>query len=167
VRILLDTNVLLDVLLEREPWREPAQAIWRASEEGQIRCYVTASSLTDVYYLSCAHIRRFGRPETDGRQIIRDCLDSLSILAVGRDDLERAYQLGGPDLEDDLQIACASHHSLDAIVTRDPGGFSGCSTPIYSPQEFLNHLGRPSASGDTSDLLDPEQRLGEPPEAQP
>jgi len=142
MKILLDTNILLDILLEREPWREPALILWRALEEQRLVCFVTASSLTDVYYLTNAHARRYGIPDLDGRQIIRRCLDSLSVIAVDRADLERAFSLAGNDFEDDLQIACAVDHRLDAIVTRDPKGFVHSPIPIHSPQFFLGFLDR-------------------------
>lgn len=140
MKVLLDTNVLLDALLRREPWGIPASALWRAIDRREIIGCVTSSSLTDIYYLSRIHIKRSGVIALDARQIIRRCLDSLFVIGVGRDDLERAYLLGGPDFEDDLQVACATRLGLDAIVTRDRAGFVRSAVPVVSTQELVDRL---------------------------
>ena len=62
------------------------------------------------------HARRGGPA---ARQIVRACLDTLTILSVDRPTLEAAYALGSLDYEDAVQIACAVRHGLDAIITRD------------------------------------------------
>ena len=53
IRILLDTNVVLDVLLKREPWVSDASVIWQANDEGRLVGYLMASALTDIFYIAC------------------------------------------------------------------------------------------------------------------
>jgi hypothetical protein len=53
MRVLLDTNIVLDLLLEREPWRIEADAIAKAGVAGRIHVYVSESSITDIFYISC------------------------------------------------------------------------------------------------------------------
>ncbi len=52
MRLMLDTNVLLDALLSREPWVEAATLLWKANDEGKIQGYIAASSFTDIFYIA-------------------------------------------------------------------------------------------------------------------
>ena len=135
MKVLIDTNVVLDILLERSEWVEDAERIWQASRDGRLTSHVSASSITDVYYIS----RGLTNPE-NARNIVRRCLDELRVVAVASDELETAYAFGGSDFEDDLQVACAVAVSLDAIVTRDPEGFPLSPIPVLSPAEVIARL---------------------------
>ena len=113
-RVLLDTNVVLDVLLDRHPWNVQAIAIWQAHLRNEIAAHMTATSVTDVFYVA----RRLAGREQAWRAI-RACLDQLYVIAVGATELQAAVNSGGRDFEDGLQVACATAAGLDAIVTRD------------------------------------------------
>jgi predicted nucleic acid-binding protein len=135
MRILLDTNVVLDVLLQREPWRQDADALWQASDAGQAMAFLSATTLTDIYYFAQ---RREGVPHA--RRAVQLCLDAFAIVAVDRAALERAQQLSGYDFEDNLQMACAEAARLDAIVTRDAEGFAGSLVPVWTPAQCRARL---------------------------
>jgi predicted nucleic acid-binding protein len=134
-RVLLDTNILPDVLLLREPWVRQASAIWQANDDGKIVCYVNASTITDVFYIAR---RAIG---TDAaREAVETCLQSFEICAVDGNALEQALQLSGNDFEDNLQMVCATIDGLDAIVTRDNSGFQAATIAVLPPDEFLATL---------------------------
>lgn len=135
MRVLLDTNVVLDVLLSRAPWLEPAQALWQASDAGTLTAYLTATTLTDVFYVA-RRLTEFRR----ARQAVQVCLDAFEIVTVDRSALERAQQLSGADFEDNVQIACAEAAGLEAIVTRDTTSFEGSPIAVWSPAECLGRL---------------------------
>ena len=135
IRVLLDTNVVLDVLLDRHPWNDQAKAIWQTHLQNQIAAHMTATSVTDVFYVAR---RLVGRNQA--WQAIRACLDQLYIIAVGATELQAAATLGGRDFEDGLQIACAAVAGLDLIVTRDPAGFAGSAVEVIAPADLLNRL---------------------------
>ena len=132
---LLDTNVILDALLERPPWSSDAKALWRIQSNGQFFAYITATSLTDIFYLS----RRLAGLEK-AWQVIHTSLDQLSVVPVRIDELRLATTLTGNDFEDNLQVACAISRQLDLIVTRNLAGFSGNNIPVLTPQQMLLEL---------------------------
>ncbi len=132
MRVLLDTNVLLDVLLNRAPWVAESCAVWQAHEDGRIPGYVVACAVADIFYVA----RRLTQLET-ARKAVRLCLETFEICAVDRQALEQAQSLLGNDFEDNLQIACASLASLDAIVTRDKEGFKTAPLTVLRPAELL------------------------------
>lgn len=135
IHALLDTNVILDVLLDRMPWSTDAAALWQAKLDGQFAAYVTAISLTDIFYIT----RRYAGREK-AWQAVHSILDQLSVIPVGINELRLATTLDGNDLEDNLQIACAISRQLDLIVTCNLAGFPRNNIPILTPQQMLLKL---------------------------
>lgn len=135
MRVLLDTNVVLDVLLSREPWVAEAKALWQAIDDERLVGYLTASTITDIFYVA----RRLTNQET-AYQAIRTCLDTFEICAVDRSTLEHAIMLAGQDFEDNLQVACAGLAHLDAIVTRNVKDFKGTPIPVLAPAQVLTQI---------------------------
>ena len=145
MRVLVDTNVVLDVLLKRDPWAASASAMWKAIDDGQLVGYITASAITDIFYVA----RRLTDLDT-AQEAVQTCLEAFEICAVDRQVLERAIGLAGKDFEDNLQIACAEADELDAIVSRDLEGFASTSITFLAPDSLLEHL-RSVNSDTTSD----------------
>jgi predicted nucleic acid-binding protein len=137
MKVLLDTNVVLDLLLERDPWRAEAEAIAQASADGRLQAYVSASSITDIFYIS----RRLVGADR-ARRVVRDCLDTLQIVGVTRELLEAADRRTGSDFEDNLQVECALAAGLEAIITRDSNGFESSPTTVLTPAELIARLPR-------------------------
>ena len=135
MRILIDTNVMLDVLLNREPWVAQSSAVWQANDEGHIVGHITACAIADIFYIA----RRLTTLET-ARAAVRICLEAFEVCPVDKQTLAQAETLPGSDFEDNLQIACANLAGLDAIVTRDESGFQTAAVPVLTPEELLKQL---------------------------
>jgi predicted nucleic acid-binding protein len=135
MQVLFDTNVVLDALLKRPPWETNAAACWKASDDGRIMGCLTASTLTDIFYIS----HKLKGIDV-ARKAVRICLDAFAICIVDRQALELAIDLPTDDFEDNLQIVCAILAGLDAIVTRDKDGFQGSTIAVLTPTELLAQL---------------------------
>ncbi|MBX3170264.1 MAG: PIN domain-containing protein [Candidatus Eremiobacteraeota bacterium] len=135
LRVLLDTNVVLDVLLARQPRVNEAAGLWAAADDGRLTGYLPASALTDIYYVA----NRISGPSR-AREAVRLCLTAFEFCPTDRAVLQSAFHRNGPDFEDDVQIASAESARLDAIVTRDGNGFKGSVIPIWSPTQCLQKL---------------------------
>jgi predicted nucleic acid-binding protein len=133
---LFDTNVVLDALLDREPWSNEAKLLWRAHLNGQLDAHFTATALTDVFYVA----RKIGGRD-QAWNAVRACLDQLGIISVGANELRAAAGLAGNDFEDNVLMACAAAASLDAIITRDASGLAGSPVEVLTPAGALNRLG--------------------------
>lgn len=136
MRVLIDTNVVLDYLLEREPFLQDAEELFNAIDTGQATGYITATTLTDIFYIA----RRQTRSVELARQAVSITLTVMVICPVNRAILEAAFASGLADFEDAVQIFCASSQGLDAIVTRDLQGFVGSSVPVLSVRQLLEQL---------------------------
>ena len=138
MRVLIDTNIVLDFLLQREPFAQDAELIFKAINTGQIVGYVTATTLTDIFYISRKHTRSVDQ----ARQAVLETLTAMVICPVNRGVLESAFKSGLADFEDAVQIFSAVDQELDAILTRDTQSFLNSSVPVLSIQELLQQLGR-------------------------
>jgi predicted nucleic acid-binding protein len=135
MRILFDTSIVLDVLLNRQPWVQDGSALWQANDEGRLSGYVTATTLTNIFYIA--------RRQTNLQQAFQAvdiCLQAFEVCVVDRQALAYARLLPGADFEDNLQIACAVLSQLDAIVTRDPAGFNAAAIPAFDATQMLQQL---------------------------
>ena len=134
MKVLLDTNIILDVLLRRSDWLQDSIAIWRSEV---IACYTSATSITDVFYV----VRKRADLKA-ARAAVQVCLKDLTVLAVDAHLLMLASKMPGSDFEDNVQIACAQGAKLDAIVTRDEKGFRLAEMPAFRPSALLAELAR-------------------------
>lgn len=136
MKLLIDTNVILDVLMKREPWAESAEAVLIAVAEEKAEGYTTASTFTDLYYLLRKHLQ--DREKT--KQALLGLLSVLDVLDVTRVDCEKAFDLSMTDYEDALLASCAKRHKIDQIVTRNEKHFDGSPVKTVTPEEFLKSL---------------------------
>lgn len=135
MRVLVDTNVILDLLLEREPFVSNAEALFRAIETQHLGGYITATTLTDIFY-----IVRKQRGREIAKQAIFRILTAMQVCTVNRGILEAAISSQIADFEDAIQLACATSEDLDAIITRDTQDFAGSNLPILSAGTLLARL---------------------------
>nr|WP_017710933.1 PIN domain-containing protein [Prochlorothrix hollandica] len=96
MRVLIDTNIVLDFLLQREPFFQSAELLFQAIDLGEVIGYVTATTLTDIFYIS----RRHTRSIEQARQAVSETLTAMMICPVDRVVLESAFNSGLPDFED-------------------------------------------------------------------
>jgi len=137
VRVLIDTNIVLDFLWQREPFFQDADLLFQAIDAGQLIGYVTATTLTDIFYISRKHTRSVEQ----ARQAVLETLTAMVICPIDRAVLESAFNSGLVDFEDAVQIFGAVAQGLDAILTRDNKGFLSSPIPVLSIQELLQQLG--------------------------
>jgi predicted nucleic acid-binding protein len=126
MKILFDTNVLLDFILEREPFFSDASILLTAVATEQIQGLATATTITDIFYI----VRRQTKSDHAALKAVQDILGLLDICSVNRSTIEQAIALELPDFEDAIQCACAIAELAEAIVTRDSSGFQGSRIPI-------------------------------------
>lgn len=138
LRILVDTNVVLDLLLRREPWVTEAQPLVEASAAGQVLAYLPTTTLTDIFYIG----RRLVGIERAFEAVDR-CIADFELLPVDRIIIQAARQLPGSDFEDNVQIACAQAAGLDLIITRDAAGFTHSPVPPVAPAHIGGYLRTP------------------------
>lgn len=137
MRVLLDTNVLLDVLLDREPWARHSSSILSMADRGEIQGLACTTSFTTIFYL--LH-KQLGRAAA--RSAVSDLLNMLEVAPVGRSVLEGAAKSGIRDFEDAVVVESALAVRADCIVTRDAKDFAKSRVVVHTPKSFLGLVER-------------------------
>ena len=136
MRVLLDTNIILDFFLERKPFFVDASQLFKAIADDKIEGFITASSVTDIFYIC----RRQTRNIEEAKQILTTTLALLKICPVDREILETALKSNVADFEDAVQIACAQAQNLDAVITRNTRDFQTANIPVMSANQMMEQL---------------------------
>jgi predicted nucleic acid-binding protein len=136
MRVLLDTNVILDVAQERTPFNASATRILRASDFERTHLFVTASSATDIYYI----LRKSAGRET-AFVFLMDLFKVVDVCPVDKNILLEALASNFPDFEDAVQNAAAIETRVEIIVTRNKADYATSSLTVLTPDEFASaHL---------------------------
>ena len=131
---MIDTNILLDVLLEREPFFEDSRKVLTLCEEKKVLGFLSASSATDIFYI----IRKALQSTDLAYKALGSILDIVKILTVTNEDVLAAFTKKAPDFEDCLLATCAMSNKCTAIVTRNKKDFSAFGITLLSPEELLD-----------------------------
>lgn len=131
-RLLLDTNVLLDALVEGRPESTEAWEVLKRCNGGGDMGLVTSGSLKDAYYV----LSRGGR-EAAAREAIELLMELLVIAPVGAEECELSMRSGEPDFEDGLVRACAELNDVAFILTRDDRAFRTSRVRSLTCSEYL------------------------------
>ena len=136
-RLLLDTNIALDVLLDRQPHAEASAAVWEAVEAGSATGMLAAHAVTTIHYLICKRMGNAGAV-----RVIHRLLRVFEAAAVDGPVILEALQLAFADFEDAVTAAAARAAGCTWIVTRDPKGFRGSPVRSVAPEAVLPLLGQ-------------------------
>lgn len=134
-RLFVDTNVVIDLLGEREPFYNSAAKIATLADKGKINLVVSALSYPTIFYL----LSKF-----EGNDIVKEKLRKFKVIAETSDLTDRIIDKGlsskFTDFEDALQYHCAIKLDCNILITRNEKDFKGSDIPVMTPDEYLNSL---------------------------
>ena len=132
-RVFIDTDVILDVALAREPFLEASRIVLALLENNIAIGYMSSNGVANLYYI----LRKSGGDE-NARQFITKLIKYITIISIDHSDIVNGLKSKISDFEDALQQYSASRNQCDCIVTRNLGDYKNSSIKVYSPIEFLN-----------------------------
>ena len=136
MRLMIDTNIILDVFLKRQPFYESSKKALSLCEKKRVAGFVTASTITDIYYL----IRRHFQSTELAYKYLGDVLDIVKVLPVTNDDVLSAYLKRAKDFEDCLLMTCAKKNKCTHILSRNKKDFADFDISLLSPEELLKKV---------------------------
>lgn len=137
IKVFIDTNVILDYLLDRSPYSMDAAKILTLAGKGKIRAFISTLTIANCYYL----MRKFSSNEKVIRDLERLC-DFVGLLDLKKSSTFAAFKFGFNDFEDALQNETVSSESnLDTIITRNVRDFKKSTMDIMTPETFLKIFG--------------------------
>ena len=132
MKIFLDTNVLLDIFMRREPYYDASAQVVYACERGQFTGGFTTLSACNIVY---ALRKQLGGDKTI--KAIRQLVRIIEPIGTSVSSLLQSLEDPKTDFEDAVQSQCALEWNADAIITRDKSGFANSAIPVLTPSDFL------------------------------
>ncbi len=136
-RTLLDTNIILDIILERQPFVENAVKIIELSVGRNHRLFITASTITDIYYIAK---RKAGHNITI--QFIKELLGFIEVVAIDKVTILNALNSEMNDFEDAIQIEAAKQNKIRTLITRNIKDFDNSEIEVLLPEVYIDKLNK-------------------------
>jgi predicted nucleic acid-binding protein len=136
--VLIDTNIVLDVLLDRHPYAAASSAVWALIENRQAQGYLSSHAITTIHYLL-----RKEMGNAKAKRTIAQILQVFRVAPVDGTVIDEALSLTFADFEDAVAAAAARQAGCEAIVTRDPKGFKDSPVRAFAPEAILPLLNPP------------------------
>ncbi|MBO6219221.1 MAG: PIN domain-containing protein [Treponema sp.] len=133
MKVLIDTNIILDVCFERAEFQDYSTQIFSLIEQKKLAGCISASSVTDIYYLA----RKQFRDTEKALWTIKRLSQLFKILKADEKSIRYAVDLHWSDFEDSVQYSVAKQSHVKAIITRNTKDYSQSQIPVYTPAEFL------------------------------
>lgn len=137
MELLIDTNIILDIVFGRKGY-EVSLELFRIIERKGFRAYITASAVTDLYYI----IRKETHDTEQAYQILEHIFKLVAVLSVSANDIQDAFQKKWKDFEDCVQITAAENNRLDCVITGNQKDFIKSLLPVWSPQECIDEISK-------------------------
>jgi len=133
MKLLIDNNIIIDVFQDRKPFSEYSTKILKLIELGDYEGYITANSVTDIFYVLKRSIKDYKKVYN----YIRLLLEILTIIDVTSDDIFQALDAESNDFEDELISVCAYKENVDFIISRNSKDFKKSKIQAIEPKVFL------------------------------
>ncbi|MDE5801311.1 MAG: PIN domain-containing protein [Lachnospiraceae bacterium] len=133
MKLLIDTNIVLDVLLKREPFYQDAVKVMNLAQYDDVQEYVSASAVTDIYYIAYRQIK-------DRKQVlelIKRLLMVVAVAAVSEQEIRNALKTEWKDFEDAVQYSVALLNEMEGLITRNFRDYEQTDINIWSPEQVL------------------------------
>ena len=135
MKVLVDTNVLLDVLTQRRPFFEDSAKVWSLVQTGLIDGFLAAISVNNLYYI----IRKLRNKRT-AENFVDDLLRDFEIVSLTKSIFKQARTIPDKDYEDAIQYFSAIQEACDILITRNKKDFPSTGLQLLTPAEFLDKL---------------------------
>lgn len=133
MNVFIDTNVLMDVLEQRQPFYLASARVWTLAETGKVKGFISVPSLANLFYL----LRQRGT-RASAREALALLIELFHLVPFDVQIAERAMDAEIPDFEDAVQFCSAIRCCADVVITRNAPDFPHREIRIQTPQQFLN-----------------------------
>jgi predicted nucleic acid-binding protein len=133
MKILVDTNIVLDVLLKRHPFSKDSFFIFQLANLKRVSGFLSAACITDIFYL----VRKQRHNTEEVYRMMGKLTALFSVVPVSETTIANALALRWKDFEDAVQYAAATENGVDCIVTRNAVDYEMSGIPCMSPADFI------------------------------
>lgn len=133
MKVLIDTNVIIDALTSREPWNESAETIFIMAANHMMDMYITASLATDIYYL----LRKYLHSADQAQQVMEKLYSLIGILTVSGAECIDALASSVSDYEDAVVERVSVKADMDYMITGNVKDYQQGMIKAISPDDFI------------------------------
>ncbi len=134
--IFLDTNVLMDILANRQPFYKSSSEIYKLGLSKKVTLFTSSNTISTIHYL----LKKF-TSEENIRQSLEEVTAIVSIIAVDINIIKKSLKSNHKDFEDAIQIVSAqSINDMFCIITRDKKDYKNAEINVFTPDEFLTNI---------------------------
>ncbi|MFW6327945.1 MAG: type II toxin-antitoxin system VapC family toxin [Bacteroidota bacterium] len=133
MRLLIDTNIILDIALKRDPFFKDSAELIKKIDNEKITGFITATTITDIYYIA-----KKEKGNSTAIEFISNLIEFIDIIGIDKTILIEALSTKMPDFEDSIQSVASKNNDIDFIITRNIKDFKYSSIKALTPLEFLN-----------------------------
>ncbi len=134
MKVLFDTNVVLDIALNRTPFVEHAALLWRLAEQKEIMGCLSNTSVTDIFYIVNKHAGK-----AKARGFIADILDTFKLVDIDEEGFRQALNEEIADFEDAVQYVICTQNDCDVLATRNKADY-GDRPEVLDPAELIERI---------------------------
>ena len=134
--LFVDSDVILDLFLERQPFYKFSQTLLNSLNQENYQLYTSALIIANVHYFLSKSLS----DKSMAKQKIKLLTHFINILSVGIEDIQAAINSTGNDFEDSIQIHIAQKHNCNAIITRNVKDYKHSTIPVLTAEQFLQTL---------------------------
>ena len=134
MRLICDTNILLDVICRREPFYTDSACVLNMCEDGDVEGMITVTSLSDLFYIT----RRLFSDKEKAYEALDLATKILKPCTVSDADAIRAIKEKGKDFEDAMIAYAAESNDCDYVITRNTSDFEGLPVKAIEPSQLLD-----------------------------
>jgi predicted nucleic acid-binding protein len=136
LKVFIDSDIILDLLLEREGFYEYAALIFENSEKGNIYVFTSSISIANISYI----IRKEIKNSKKVKEYIKNLIEFIHILSVEESTIQEALETDFLDFEDSIQYITAVQNQMDYILTRNKKDYKTSSIKVYDSKEFYEKI---------------------------
>jgi predicted nucleic acid-binding protein len=133
MKVYFDTNLLIDLLEQREPYFKYSRSVFLMAADGQLEGIIGASAITDVYYV----VKKSLKDSNQALQAIIDLLETITLVDTTTQDIYAAAASPVSDFEDAVVAATAQRENAEYIITRNTDDFGASPIKAVTPEQFL------------------------------
>ncbi|MFP4025943.1 MAG: type II toxin-antitoxin system VapC family toxin [Thiohalospira sp.] len=131
-KLLVDTNIIIDLLAKREGFYEPAAQLFSLADQNKVKLYVCSLSLANAHYILNRHL-----PESKVREILRKLKVLVNVLSLDSKVIDLALNSDFKDFEDAIQYYAAMESNINIIITRNLKDFKKSDIPVMTGLQFI------------------------------
>lgn len=132
-KVFVDTDIIYDLLAEREPFYQSAAKLFTKADEGKVQIFISALTIANIHYLLAKQLS-----ESEAKKILRKFRVLVQIVSLNEKIIDLALNSDFPDFENAIQYYCAIENDIEVLLTRNLRDYKKAQIVTMTAQDFIS-----------------------------